>query len=110
MRALMGLLRVRALVADVVLRPGDAIESLEVFGAPGHTAGSIALRHPSGALFTGDAVLGDRHGRLRPPDRRLSLDPDEAMTSMNRLLDPAPPLILAGHGAPVRHPATVPGA
>jgi glyoxylase-like metal-dependent hydrolase (beta-lactamase superfamily II) len=110
MRAVMGILRVRPLVADVVLRPGDAIEGLEVVGAPGHTAGSIALRHPSGVLFTGDAVLGDRHGRLRPPDARLSQDPEQATTSMNELLGLTPSLILAGHGAPVHHPAPAAGA
>jgi glyoxylase-like metal-dependent hydrolase (beta-lactamase superfamily II) len=110
MRAVMGILRVRSLVADVLLRPGDAIEGLEVVGAPGHTAGSIALRHPSGVLFTGDAVLGDRHGRLRPPDPRLSLDPDRATASMDELLGLTPPLILVGHGAPVRHPTATIGA
>jgi len=110
MRAVTRLLRVRSLDADIVLRPGDAIEGLEVVGAPGHTAGSIALRHASGVLFTGDAVLGDRHGGLQPPDSRLSLDPDRATASMNKLLGLAPRLILAGHGAPVDHPATRIGA
>jgi glyoxylase-like metal-dependent hydrolase (beta-lactamase superfamily II) len=105
-RRAMGLLLrvfgITPIVADVVLRAGDGIGGLEVIHAPGHTAGSIALRGDDGVLFTGDALLGDRHGRLQPPDPGLSLDPAAATASAETLRSIGARLVLAGHGAPVR--------
>jgi len=105
-RRTMGLLlrvfRVAPLVADVALRSGEVIGGLEVIHVPGHTAGSIALRRADGVVFSGDALLGDRHGRLRQPDPGLSLDPDQASASAATLRSLEPRLLLPGHGAPVR--------
>ena len=105
-RRMMGILlrvfRVAPLVADVTLRSGDAIGGLEVIHVPGHTAGSIALRRADGVVLSGDALLGDRHGRLQQPDRGLSLDPDQAYASAAMLRSLEPRLLLPGHGAPVR--------
>ena len=105
-RRTMGLLfrifRVAPLVADVALRSGDVISGLEVIHVPGHTAGSIALRRADGVVFSGDALLGDRRGRLRQPDPGLSLDPDQASASAATLRSLGPRLLLPGHGAPVR--------
>jgi glyoxylase-like metal-dependent hydrolase (beta-lactamase superfamily II) len=105
-RRMMGLLlrvfRVAPLVADVTLRSGDVIGGLEVIHVPGHTAGSIALRRADGVVLSGDALLGDRHGRLQLPDRGLSLDPDQAYASAAMLRSLEPRLLLPGHGAPVR--------
>ena len=105
-RRTMGLLlrvfRVAPLVADVALRTGDVIGGLEVIHVPGHTAGSIALRRADGVVFSGDALLGDRHGHLRQPDPGLSLDPDQALASAATIRSLHPQLLLPGHGAPVR--------
>jgi glyoxylase-like metal-dependent hydrolase (beta-lactamase superfamily II) len=105
-RRTMGLLfrifRVAPLVADVALRSGDVISGLEVIHVPGHTAGSIALRRADGVVLSGDALLGDRHGRLRQPDPGLSLDPDQASASAATLRSLEPRLLLPGHGGPVR--------
>ena len=105
-RRTMGLLlrafRVAPLVADVALRSGDVIGGVEVIHVPGHTAGSIALRRADGVVFSGDALLGDRHGHLRQPDPGLSLDPDQASASAAALRALEPRLLLPGHGAPVR--------
>jgi len=102
MGILLRVFRVAPLVADVTLRSGEVIGGLEVIHVPGHTAGSIALRRSDGVVLSGDALLGDRHGRLQQPDRGLSLDPDQAYASaaMLRSLEPRP--LLPGHGAPVR--------
>ena len=67
MGLLLRALRVSPITADVTLRAGDVIGDLEVTHAPGHTAGSIALLRQDGVLFSGDALLADRHGRVRPP-------------------------------------------
>ena len=105
-RRMMGILlrvfRVAPLVADDTLRSGDVIGGLEVIHVPGHTAGSIALRRSDGVVLSGDALLGDRHGRLQQPDRGLSLDPDQAYASAAVLRSLEPRLLLPGHGAPVR--------
>jgi glyoxylase-like metal-dependent hydrolase (beta-lactamase superfamily II) len=104
-RRTMGLLlrvfRVAPLVADMTLRSGDVIDGLEVVHVPGHTAGSIALRRADGVVLSGDALLGDRRGRLRQPDPGLSLDPDQASASAAALRSLGPRLLLPGHGAPV---------
>jgi glyoxylase-like metal-dependent hydrolase (beta-lactamase superfamily II) len=99
---LLRVFRVAPLVADLTLRSGDVIGGLEVLHVPGHTAGSIALRRPDGVVFSGDALLGDRHGRLRQPDPGLSLDPAQASASAATLRSLEPRLLLPGHGAPVR--------
>jgi glyoxylase-like metal-dependent hydrolase (beta-lactamase superfamily II) len=105
-RRTMGLLlrvfRVAPVVADLTVGSGDVLGGLEVIHVPGHTAGSIALRRADGIVFSGDALLGDRQGRLRPPDAGLSLDPERASASAAALRSLASPLLLPGHGAPVR--------
>jgi glyoxylase-like metal-dependent hydrolase (beta-lactamase superfamily II) len=102
MGLLIRLFRMDLVEADVTLRDGDVIGGLRVIHVPGHTDGSIALRGEGGVLFTGDALLGDRHGRVKPPDAGLSLDPAQASRSADSLLALKPSLILPGHGAPVR--------
>jgi glyoxylase-like metal-dependent hydrolase (beta-lactamase superfamily II) len=102
MGLLLRLFRVAPLVADDTLQAGDVIGGLEVIHVPGHTAGSIALRRADGVLFSGDALLGDRQGRLQPPDPGLSLDPARASESAAALRSLESPLLLPGHGSPVR--------
>ena len=87
--------------ADLLLRDGDRIDGLEVIGAPGHTAGSIVLRRADGIGFTGDALLGSRHGTIAPPDRRLALDPATAMRSFEAIQSMALTRLLPGHGPPL---------
>ena len=58
--------------------------------------------HRHGRGTAGDALLRDRHGRLREPDPGLSLDPDQASASAATLRSLQPSLLLPGHGAPVR--------
>ena len=101
MRLVMRLFRVESLTADLVLRDGDVVDGFRVVHVPGHTAGSIAIQR-DGVVFTGDALLGDRRGALRPPDPGLSLDPLTAAESAERIRSLSPRLVLPGHGAPVR--------
>ena len=96
------LFRIKPTVPDIELRSGEVIEGLEVVHAPGHTAGSIALRRNDGVLFSGDALLADRRGQVRFPDPGLSLDPVQATASAEALLSAPHVLLLPGHGAPAR--------
>lgn len=105
MRLILAVLRIRAIEPDLTLRAGEAIGEWEAVHVPGHTEGSLALRRSDGVVLTGDALLGDRHGRLRGPDPGLSLDPDRARESARAIVAMAPSLVLPGHGAPVRGPS-----
>ena len=94
------LFRLRPVTADLLLRDGDRIGGLEVVHVPGHTAGSIVLRRDDGVVFSGDALLGDRHGGTRPPDPGLSLDPARARASAGKIRALGFTLLLPGHGRP----------
>ena len=95
--------RIRPVVADLLLHDGDEVAGWQVVHMPGHTAGAIAL-HREGVVFTGDALRCDRHGQVLPPDPGLSLDPEAAMRSVERIRELHPDLLLPGHGAPARQP------
>jgi hydroxyacylglutathione hydrolase len=98
--ALYRLLRFRAVTADRILSDGDMIDGFQVMHVPGHTAGSIALISADGMVFSGDALLTDKQGKVTAPDRRLALDPAQAVRSADRIRALQPTLLLAGHGAP----------
>lgn len=91
----------RRLRADLLLRDGDVLHGLEVIHAPGHTAGSVALRTADGALLAGDAVFGDAAGRAHYPPRGSALDPEEARATARRLMEGGFTVLYPGHGEPV---------
>lgn len=95
--------RIRPVAADLLLHDGDDVVGWQVVHMPGHTAGSIAL-HREGVVFTGDAMRCDRHGRVLLPDAGLSLDPEAAVRSVERIRVLHPDLLLPGHGAAARLP------
>ena len=99
MRAWYGLF-VRPVAPDRLLRDGDSVGALRVVHVPGHTAGSIALVRDDGVVFTGDALLSDKRGRLIPPDPRLALDKAKAAASADAIRALRPRLVLPGHGTP----------
>lgn len=95
----------RPCAADVLLQDGDLLPGLRVVHAPGHTAGSIALRGEGGALLTGDAVFGDARGRAHYPPAALALDPAQARDTARRLVESGFTTLYPGHGEPVRGPS-----
>ncbi len=101
MRLIVRLLRLRPVTADLRLRGGEVVAGFRVIHTPGHTEGSIALER-DGVLFSGDALLADRRGNIRPPDPSLALDPSAAEQSAAELMARSPSLLLPGHGAPAR--------
>ena len=101
MRLIIRLFRVRPLTPDLLLKEGDEVGGFRVVHVPGHTAGSVAL-YRDGIVFSGDALLGDRQGRIMPPNPSLSLDPVQATDSAAKIRDRSLSLVLPGHGAPAR--------
>jgi glyoxylase-like metal-dependent hydrolase (beta-lactamase superfamily II) len=96
------LFRIRHVVPDLLLKDGDVVGGLTVIHVPGHTAGSIVLVRDDGVVFSGDALLSDNDGQVRPPRPRLALDPAQAQVSAERIKALPIKLLCTGHGAPVR--------
>jgi hydroxyacylglutathione hydrolase len=99
------LLSFRPVAPDLLLKDGDTVGGLQVIHVPGHTAGSLVLCREDGVAFSGDALLSDKHGQVRPPDLRLALDRAQALASAERIKELPIKLLCPGHGAPV-HLAT----
>lgn len=93
-------LLVRPVAADRLLRDGDTIGGLHVVEVPGHTAGSIVLVRDDAVVFTGDALVTDKHRNLLPPDTRLAEDPAQAIESAGKITALNPRTLLPGHGTP----------
>ena len=82
-----------ALSAGQRVRAGDL--DLTAVHTPGHTADHTAFFEPgSGALFTGDAVLGRGTSFIDPPDGDLV----RYLRSLRRMVDLGPRSIYPGHG------------
>lgn len=81
------------------LRDGQAFHAPDVellaVATPGHSVDHVVFHEPStGALFTGDAVLGRGTSVIDPPDGDLAA----YLRSLRRMRDLAPRTIHPGHG------------
>lgn len=81
-----------------VVASGDELVAgdlrVQVVATPGHTEDSISLRLPTGALCTGDHVLGRGTTVVAHPDGTLG----GYLASLRRVLDLGPAALLPGHG------------
>ncbi len=81
-----------------VLRDGDVVEvaglRLDAVATPGHCADHVAFRDPTGALLTGDHVLGRGTSVVAHPDGDL----EAYLASLRRILDLGSHRLLPGHG------------
>ncbi len=110
MSALIGvfipLMRTPAVRTDRLLEGGETLDVLgwpvEVLHVPGHTTGSCAFyARGAGVLFAGDAV----NGRAGQPELPIvAEDPRAAAESFQRLTSLHAPVLLPGHGSPMRNP------
>lgn len=84
--------------AGRVLADGSPIEvaglEVRVLDTPGHTADHVALRLGSGAVLTGDHVLGRGTSVVAHPDGDLAA----YLASLRRVLDLGPAALHPGHG------------
>jgi glyoxylase-like metal-dependent hydrolase (beta-lactamase superfamily II) len=81
------------------LRAGQRVRAgaldLAVVHTPGHTSDHVSFFEPgSGALFTGDAVVGRGTTFIDPPDGDLV----QYLRSLTRMRDLGPRIIYPGHG------------
>lgn len=76
---------------DVLTAAGVRITAV---ATPGHTADHVAYRLPTGALLTGDHVLGRGTSVVAHPDGDLAA----YLSSLRRVLDLGPDTLFPGHG------------
>lgn len=97
---------------DETFGPARWRHGFTVFPVPGHTEGSVMLHHePSGALFSGDAILSGPPPlrfiewlRLAVPE--YSLDVERCHREIRRHLEvlPRTATLCSGHGGPLHDP------
>ena len=92
---------------DDRLDDGDVIPfgtEVRVVHLPGHTEGSIGLHLPhKGAVIVGDALRYKFARRLGPPAPGVTHRPEEAMRSVEKLLDLDFDTICFSHSPPMRN-------
>jgi glyoxylase-like metal-dependent hydrolase (beta-lactamase superfamily II) len=94
---------------DHALEDGEAVGSLEVHHAPGHTAGSVVYRHAgTSSLLSGDALLAAVPPltvvqRMCLPPADYAEDRAAALASLRGLHDRGAEYenLLSGHGRPI---------
>lgn len=101
-------------IPDVRLAAGDRVGSLEVVASPGHSPGHVAfLDTRDRTLIAGDVfttiggVAVSNHPHLRFPLAAMATwDKDKDLQSARELRELDPPILVVGHGKPVRTPAS----
>lgn len=88
------------------LRDGQRLSlghlDIEVVATPGHTRDHLAVRLGSGALLTGDHVLGRGTSVVAHPDGDLGA----YLASLRRVLELGPDVLYPGHGPALREDPT----
>jgi glyoxylase-like metal-dependent hydrolase (beta-lactamase superfamily II) len=75
---------------------------ISVIFTPGHTPDHISLyHHPTKTLITGDALMADQ-GQLQNPNKRYTLNMEQAIQSINRFLDYQLDNVICFHGGVCR--------
>jgi glyoxylase-like metal-dependent hydrolase (beta-lactamase superfamily II) len=99
-----GGLRIKPATELVPMTDGQVLDvpgSPRIIHTPGHTPGSVAVHVPSvNAIFLGDA-LATRNvltGATGPKPAPFTLDPGQALESLERLADIDATWVLPGHG------------
>lgn len=96
----------RTYAADQILTDGEQIKgegwTLTAVATPGHTSNHLCFAlEESGALFTGDHIMGWSTSVISPPDGDMAA----YMASLQKLIDrPEDRIYYPAHGAPVEKP------
>ncbi|HVC27840.1 MAG TPA: MBL fold metallo-hydrolase [Nitrososphaerales archaeon] len=91
---------------DAVLKDSDRLLDLLVVHAPGHTDGSICLYREKVALFVGDALRTDSHGKPGLPPGSFTVNMEQAKGSIRKISALEYVLLLPGHGPPITKDAS----
>lgn len=101
-------MRFSPIKADIILKGGEEINGLTVIHTPGHTDGSISLYSQNlRTIFVGDALRTSNNGKLKLPNRVMTLDRKKALESIKAISSFDYEILLPGHGAPIREAASM---
>jgi hydroxyacylglutathione hydrolase len=98
---LLKFIKLQNIVPDIILKEGDFIGGLKVIYTPGHTEGSITLYDAEAVLFSGDAIITDKHSNIIGFNNRGTSDALEAAKTINKINHLKFEVLLPGHGSPV---------
>ena len=98
---LLKFIKTQNIAPDITLKEGDFIGGLEVIYSPGHTEGSISLYKAEAVLFSGDAIITDKHSNIKGFKNRSASDTLEAAKTINKIKHLKFEVLLPGHGSPV---------
>ncbi len=87
--------------ADRRLADGELIAGLRAIHTPGHAADHLCFAHSSGALVSGDHVMGWSSSVVSRPDGDMAA----YLASLDRLLAAPHAILLPGHGPAITDPA-----
>ena len=99
-----GGLRIRPATELATVTDGETLDAPgapRIIHTPGHTPGSIAVHAPGvGALFLGDSMTTRNvlTGATGPKPAPFTLEPDQALTSLDRIESVDATWVLPGHG------------
>jgi len=98
---LLKIMKTQNIVPDITLKEGDFIGGLKVIFCPGHTEGSISLYNAETVLFSGDAIITDKHSNIKGFNNIATSDTLEAGKTINKIKHLKFEVLLPGHGSPV---------
>lgn len=98
---LLKFIKTQKIVPDLILKDGDVIGGLKVIHSPGHTEGHISLYDQSSVLFSGDAIITDKHSQIKGFNKVAASDTLEASKTINKIKHMKFEVLLPGHGSPV---------
>ena len=98
---LLKFIKTQKIVPDITLKEGDFIGGLTVISCPGHTEGSISLYNAETVLFSGDAIITDKHSTIKGFNNIATSDTLEAAKTINKIKNLKFEVLLPGHGSPV---------
>jgi glyoxylase-like metal-dependent hydrolase (beta-lactamase superfamily II) len=98
---LLKMMKTQNIVPDITLKEGDFIGGLKVISCPGHTDGSISLYNAETVLFSGDAIITDKHSNIIGFNNIATSDTLEATKTINKIKNLKFEFLLPGHGSPV---------
>jgi len=98
---LLKMMKTQNIVPDITLKEGDFIGGLKVISCPGHTEGSISLYNAESVLFSGDAIITDKHSNIKGFNNIATSDTLEAVKTINKIKHLKFEVLLPGHGSPV---------
>ena len=100
-----GLMKLRPVKADLLLKDKQVVEGLTVIHTPGHTDGSSCFYYEDAqAIFVGDALRTDGNGNLLRP--AFNADDEQAMKSIDLIAPLSFEKLYPGHGVPITEKAS----